>query len=62
MAFFLCFSDHTSIGALADSFYEYLLKAWIYSGKKDYEARAMYDAAVKVINNEIGCGIDGEGD
>ena len=40
-----------SLGALGDSFYEYLLKAWILSGKKDITARNMYDEAVKVCFN-----------
>ncbi|GLD94490.1 hypothetical protein PINS_up003101 [Pythium insidiosum] len=37
-----------TIGALADSFYEYLLKVHIYSGKRRQDAylRKMYDAAV----------------
>ena len=43
------FLEHVSIGALGDSFYEYLLKAWVQSGKEDHEARKMYDDAVKVI-------------
>ena len=38
-----------SIGALGDSFYEYLLKAYLQSGKEDKEAKEMYDAAVKVL-------------
>ena len=42
------FTEHTAIGALGDSFYEYLLKAWIQSGKQDTEARKMYDDAIKV--------------
>ena len=28
---------HTSMGALGDSFYEYLLKEWIRSGKRDLQ-------------------------
>lgn len=40
---------HASVGALGDSFYEYLIKAWLLSGKKDEEAREMYDEAVKAI-------------
>lgn len=36
-----------SMGALGDSFYEYLLKAWIQSGKEDQEARQMYDDAMQ---------------
>lgn len=34
------------MGALGDSFYEYLLKAWIQSAKQDHEAREMYDSAM----------------
>ena len=40
------------MGAMGDSFYEYLLKAWLQSGKKDEEAREMYDASADVRNNE----------
>ena len=29
--------QHTSVGALGDSFYEYLLKEWLRSGKRDQE-------------------------
>ena len=46
-----CFAlvlEHMSLGALGDSFYEYLLKAWIQSGKTDSEARKMYDEAIEV--------------
>ena len=42
------FVAHSSIGALGDSFYEYLLKAWLQSDKADTEARHMYDEAIKV--------------
>ena len=31
--------QHTSMGALGDSFYEYLLKEWLRSGKKDLQVR-----------------------
>ncbi|XP_055371488.1 mannosyl-oligosaccharide alpha-1,2-mannosidase IA isoform X1 [Condylostylus longicornis] len=41
--------QHMSLGALGDSFYEYLLKAWIQSGQTDEEARQMYDDAMKAI-------------
>lgn len=40
--------EHVSIGALGDSFYEYLLKAWIQSDKTDTEARNLYDTALVV--------------
>ena len=39
---------HTAIGALGDSFYEYLIKSWLQSGKKDKIAKKMYDEAVQV--------------
>lgn len=42
-------TDHTSVGGLGDSFYEYLLKAWLMSDKTDHEARRMYDDAVEVV-------------
>ena len=45
------FSEHVSVGALGDSFYEYLLKQWLYSGKTDTTAREMYDEAIKVCLN-----------
>ncbi|XP_052865917.1 mannosyl-oligosaccharide alpha-1,2-mannosidase IA [Anopheles cruzii] len=41
--------QHMSLGALGDSFYEYLLKAWIQSGHEDEEARVMYDDAMQAI-------------
>lgn len=34
---------------MGDSFYEYLLKAWIQSGKDDTEAREMYEEAINAI-------------
>lgn len=40
---------HVSMGALGDSFYEYLLKAWLQSGRDDVEARDMFDAAMAAI-------------
>ncbi|BES88240.1 Glycosyl hydrolase family 47 [Nesidiocoris tenuis] len=41
--------QHMSMGALGDSFYEYLLKAWIQSAKQDHEAREMYDSAIDAV-------------
>lgn len=41
------------MGALGDSFYEYLLKAWIQSGQTDSDARQMYDDAMEAIVNNI---------
>ncbi|KAH8397844.1 hypothetical protein KR222_003586 [Zaprionus bogoriensis] len=40
---------HMSLGALGDSYYEYLLKAWLQSGQTDEEAREMYDEAMQAI-------------
>lgn len=45
--------QHISLGALGDSFYEYLLKAWIQSGQSDSDARQMYDDAMEAIVNNI---------
>lgn len=47
--FLFSVTDHTSMGGLGDSFYEYLLKAWLMSDKMDTEARKMYDDAIEVI-------------
>ncbi|KAG8288855.1 hypothetical protein J6590_010974 [Homalodisca vitripennis] len=38
-----------SMGALGDSFFEYLLKEWLRSGREDQEARQMYDEAMQAI-------------
>ncbi|KAL3883745.1 hypothetical protein ACJMK2_029979 [Sinanodonta woodiana] len=45
--------QHVAIGALGDSFYEYLLKAWLLSGKTDTAARQMYDEAVKAMEAKL---------
>lgn len=42
------YTDHTSVGGLGDSFYEYLLKAWLMSDKTDTEARQTYNDAIEV--------------
>lgn len=44
---------HTSVGGLGDSFYEYLLKAWLMSDKTDLEARNMYDDAIEAIEKHL---------
>lgn len=38
-----------SLGALGDSFYEYLLKSWLQSGQTDDDAKEMYDEAMSAI-------------
>lgn len=45
---FCYISDHVSVGGLGDSFYEYLLKAWLMSDKTDEEGKQMYYDAVQV--------------
>uniref|UniRef100_A0A671NZZ2 alpha-1,2-Mannosidase n=1 Tax=Sinocyclocheilus anshuiensis TaxID=1608454 RepID=A0A671NZZ2_9TELE len=44
---------HTSVGGLGDSFYEYLLKAWLMSDKTDSEARKTYDDAIEAIERHL---------
>ncbi|CAK1598574.1 unnamed protein product [Parnassius mnemosyne] len=44
---------HMSLGALGDSFYEYLLKAWLVSGRADAQARAMFDAAMRAALDKM---------
>uniref|UniRef100_A0AC34FS13 Alpha-1,2-Mannosidase n=1 Tax=Panagrolaimus sp. ES5 TaxID=591445 RepID=A0AC34FS13_9BILA len=46
-------SKHVSIGALGDSFYEYLLKQYLISGKKDLEAKKLYDDAIEAVENHL---------
>jgi mannosyl-oligosaccharide alpha-1,2-mannosidase len=45
--------QHTSMGALGDSFYEYLLKEWLRSGKTDNVAKEMFDQAATDVENEL---------
>ncbi|RWS12991.1 alpha 1:2 mannosidase precursor-like protein [Dinothrombium tinctorium] len=44
---------HISVGALGDSFYEYLIKAWIQSNHEDIEARDMYIKAIDAIERNL---------
>ncbi|RWS31269.1 alpha 1:2 mannosidase precursor-like protein [Leptotrombidium deliense] len=44
---------HISMGALGDSFYEYLLKAWIQSGGEDQDAKDMYFKAIDAVKNKL---------
>lgn len=48
MFVYVCVADHVSVGGLGDSFYEYLLKAWLMSDKTDEEAKKMYYDALQV--------------
>ena len=44
---------HISIGALGDSFYEYLIKAYVQSDGQDVEAYQMYVDAMKAYENKL---------
>ena len=44
---------HVSLGALGDSFYEYLLKTYIMSGKTDQIALKMYVDSVDAVNEKL---------
>jgi hypothetical protein len=46
-------NDEISIGAMGDSFYEYLLKIWLQGGKKETKYRHMYDRAMKGIMDKL---------
>ncbi|CAG9557932.1 unnamed protein product [Danaus chrysippus] len=46
-------NQHTSLGALGDSFYEYLLKAWILSDNEDVQAREMFDEAMQAALDKM---------
>ncbi|XP_073432016.1 mannosyl-oligosaccharide 1,2-alpha-mannosidase IA-like [Dendrobates tinctorius] len=44
---------HVSVGGLGDSFYEYLLKAWLMSDKTDEDAKKLYYDAVQSIETHL---------
>ncbi|TFK13460.1 calcium-binding protein 8 [Platysternon megacephalum] len=44
---------HVSIGGLGDSFYEYLIKSWLMSDKRDSEAKKMYNDALEAIEKHL---------
>ncbi|XP_059082590.1 mannosyl-oligosaccharide alpha-1,2-mannosidase IA-like [Tigriopus californicus] len=44
---------HTSMGALGDSFYEYLLKEYLRSGRKDNQAKDMFIEAANDVANQL---------
>lgn len=41
------------MGALGDSFYEYLIKTWLFSDKTDVVALRMYNEAVDAIDKHL---------
>ena len=46
-------NDEISIGAMGDSFYEYLLKLWLQGGKEETKYRRAYDRAMKGIMDKL---------
>ncbi|XP_037541879.1 mannosyl-oligosaccharide 1,2-alpha-mannosidase IA [Nematolebias whitei] len=44
---------HVSVGGLGDSFYEYLLKAWLMSDKTDEEGKKLYYDALQAIEANL---------
>jgi Glycosyl hydrolase family 47 len=46
-------SNHVTFGAMADSFYEYMLKVWIQGGKLEPMYRDMYDKAIQGMHDEL---------
>lgn len=46
-------SRHYTMGALADSFYEYLLKMWLQTGRTEDRWRKMYDFSVIGMRNHL---------
>jgi mannosyl-oligosaccharide alpha-1,2-mannosidase len=46
-------TKHISVGALGDSFYEYLLKSWLMTSKEDVLARDMYYEAMDAIDQNL---------
>lgn len=46
-------NDHLTFGAMADSFYEYMLKVWIQGGKVEPLYRNMYDKAIQGMHDDL---------
>jgi len=46
-------NDRVTLGALGDSYYEYLLKVWILTGKTENKYREMYDEAMRAVINHL---------
>ncbi|CAF0843379.1 unnamed protein product [Didymodactylos carnosus] len=44
---------YASLGAMGDSFYEYLLKSWLLSGKTDERARTMFQNSMKAAEESM---------
>jgi mannosyl-oligosaccharide alpha-1,2-mannosidase len=46
-------NPHITLGAMGDSFYEYLIKYWLMTGKVYDKYRRMYDESVKAIRQHL---------
>ena len=46
-------NSEISMGAMGDSFYEYLLKIWLQGGKKEHKYRRLYDKSVNGIMDKL---------
>jgi hypothetical protein len=46
-------NNHLTFGAMADSFYEYMLKVWIQGGRVEPMYREMYDKAIQGMHDEL---------
>ena len=46
-------NEDISLGAMGDSFYEYLLKIWLQTGKKETKYRRRYDESVNGIMDKL---------
>eukprot|EP00581_Thalassiosira_minuscula_P002038 CAMPEP_0183736060 /NCGR_PEP_ID=MMETSP0737-20130205/48414_1 /TAXON_ID=385413 /ORGANISM="Thalassiosira miniscula, Strain CCMP1093" /LENGTH=1144 /DNA_ID=CAMNT_0025969973 /DNA_START=41 /DNA_END=3475 /DNA_ORIENTATION=- len=46
-------NSEISIGAMGDSFYEYLLKVWLQGGKREMKYRRMYDKSINGILEKL---------
>jgi mannosyl-oligosaccharide alpha-1,2-mannosidase len=46
-------SSHAGLAGLGDSFYEYLLKYWLYKDRKDARILKMYLSAMEAVRNKL---------
>ena len=46
-------NSEITIGAMGDSFYEYLLKIWLQGGKKEIRYRRLYDKSINGIMDKL---------
>ena len=46
-------NDEISLGAMGDSFYEYLLKIWLQGGRKEMKYRKLYDLSMRGVCDKL---------